>query len=235
MRLKTKRLFGSCRVLKFRFLLALAALPAGAADIALDVGHSLKSPGATSASGIKEIELNRRLAQDVAVRLKRAGIGYRLIGDDGKMDVLTDRTEAAGGERLFLSFHHDSLLPDWQARAVEFSGFSLFVSRKNPRLKESLSCAQKLGVKLIESGFKPSRYHAVPVEGENRPFADEMRGVHYFDDLVVLKTANQPAVLIEAGVIVNPLDEQRVSGQEGRGRLADAIASGAVECLTLLE
>lgn len=222
-------------MLNLGFLLALAALPAGAADVALDIGHSFKSPGVISANGVREMELNRRLAQDVAVRLKRAGISYRLIGDDGSMDVLTDRTEAAREDRLFLSFHHDSVLEAWMDRADEFSGFSIFVSRKNPRLKESLSCAQKLGVKLIESGFTPSRYHALPVKGENRPFADEVRGVHYFDDLVVLKTAKQPAVLIEAGVIVNPLDEQRVSGVEGRRRLADAIASGAGQCLTLLQ
>jgi len=222
-------------MLKFGFLFAFAALPAGAADIALDIGHSLKNPGVISASGIREIELNRRLAHEVAVRLIRAGIRCQLIGDDGKMDVLTDRTESARKNRLFLSFHHDSVLQQWMDRADEFSGFSLFVSRKNPRLSESLACAQKLGAKLIESGFKPSRYHAVPVDGENRPFADEMRGVHYFDDLVVLKTAKQPAVLIEAGVIVNPIDEQTVSSAKGRSRLADAIASGAGGCLTLLD
>jgi N-acetylmuramoyl-L-alanine amidase len=48
---------------------------------------------------------------------------------------------------------------------------------------------------------------------------------------VVLKSAHQPAVLIEAGVIVNPVDELKVTGREGRQRLASAIASGAAECL----
>ena len=222
-------------MVKFGILFVLLALPVGAADIALDIGHSFKKPGVISASGIREMELNKRLARAVAARLIKNGIVCHLIGDDGKMDVLTDRTEAATGDRLFLSFHHDSVLQAWRDRADEFSGFSLFVSRKNPRLNESLACAQRLGVKLIASGFKPSRYHALPVDGENRPFADEMRGVHYFDDLVVLKTAKQPAVLIEAGVIVNPRDEQRVASEEGRNRLADAVASGAAECLTLLE
>lgn len=222
-------------MIKAIFFLALAASPVLAADIALDIGHSFNKPGATGASGVREFDLNRRLARAVASHFDRAGIRYRLIGDDGNMDVLARRTEAARNDRLFLSLHHDAILPAWMDRAGEFSGYSLFVSRKNPRLKESLACAKELGAKLMAAGFNPSRYHALPVKGENRPFADEPRGVHYYDDLVVLKTAGQPAVLIEAGVIVNPQDEQRVTGGYGRQRLAEAIASGAAECLSLLE
>ncbi len=38
------------------------------------------------------------------------------------------------------------------------------------------------------SGLTPSRYHADPVLGENRPFADEANGVHYFDNLAVARS-----------------------------------------------
>jgi N-acetylmuramoyl-L-alanine amidase len=40
------------------------------------------------------------------------------------------------------------------------------------------------------AGFTPSRYHADPMVGENRAFADEANGVHYFDNRAVLKTVN---------------------------------------------
>lgn len=214
------------------FLLNCAALPASAADIALDVGHFLERPGVISASGAKEWELNRLLALEIAGRLDRARLSRQLIGDDGHMADLAERTVAARGDRLFLSIHHDSIQPEWRPRAGEFSGFSLFVSRKNPRFQDSLACARKIGAKLLAAGFRPSGYHALPVRGENRPFADEKTGVHYFDDLVVLKSARQPAVLIEAGVVVNPVDELKVTGREGRRRVAEAIASGAAECLS---
>ena len=36
--------------------------------------------------------------------------------------------------------------------------------------------------------------------GVGRPWADELNGVYYYDNLVVLKTATVPAVLFEAGV-----------------------------------
>jgi N-acetylmuramoyl-L-alanine amidase len=213
------------------FLINLAVGPAAAADVAVDVGHFTEQPGATGASGAKEWELNRLLALEIAERLGQARISYQLIGEDGKMNILADRAFAACNDRLFLSIHHDSIPPDWMPRAEKFSGFSLFVSRKNRRTEDSLACARKIGAKLLAAGFQPSRYHALPVKGENRPFADERTGVHYFDDLVVLKSAQQPAVLIEAGVIVNPVDELKVTGREGRQRLASAIASGAAECL----
>lgn len=214
--------------------LLLYATSAMAADIALDVGHSIRHPGATAASGAKELDLNRALASEIGHDLSDSGMTYHVIGADGKMDVLTDRTSAAQGDKLFLSVHHDSILQEWMPRANEFSGFSLFVSRKNPNLPESLDCAIKVGAQLIAAGFKPSRYHALPVKGQDRPFADELRGVHYFDDLIVLKTASQPAVLLEAGVIVNREDEVRVTDNEGRKWLAHAVALGVADCIKSL-
>ena len=201
-----------------------------AADVAVDVGHSIKHPGAVSISGVNELDLNIALAENVAKNLQAKGFSTHLIGNDGKMDVLTDRTLAAKDDALFLSIHHDSILKSWMPRVHEFSGFSVFVSRKNKQLDASLDCASKVGAGLIGAGFKPSRYHALPIEGQNRPFADEANGVHYFDDLIVLKTAKQAAILVEAGVIVNDEDELRVTSSVGRQRVARAITSGIAAC-----
>ena len=201
-----------------------------AADVAVDVGHSIRHPGAVSISGVNELDLNIALAENIAKNLKAKNMSVHLIGNDGKMDVLTDRTYAAKDDALFLSIHHDSFPKSWMPRVHEFSGFSVFVSRKNKNLETSLACASKIGASLINAGFKPSRYHALPIEGQNRPFADEANGVHYFDDLIVLKTAKQPAVLVEAGVIVNDEDESRVTSTAGRQRVANAIALGVASC-----
>lgn len=212
-------------------LLWLIATSAPAAEIALDVGHSMRHPGVISASGVPEWELNRRLALDIAARLVKSPLSFRLIGADGTLDVLTERTAAARSETLFISLHHDSVLPEWQAHVERYSGFSLFVSRKNPRLEESLVCARHIGDRLRMAGFRPSHYHAAPAKGENRPFADALRGIHYYDGLAVLRTAQQPAVLIEAGVVINPQDEINVTSKEGRGRVADALVLAMTDCL----
>ena len=121
----------------------------------------------------------------------------------------------------------ESLLP----QADRFSGFSLFVSRDNPKLRQSLACASSIGAQLRAAGFMPSRYHADPVTGAPRPFADEANGVHYYDNLAVARTASMPSVLVEAGVIVNREEERRMRDAQVRGRIAVAVAEGARACL----
>ncbi len=211
------------------------SVPATAAEVALDIGHSRRNPGVISASGVREWDLNRQLALAVAARLQPLGISYRLIGADGTMEVLTARTALAEKDRLFISLHHDAVQPEWLPHVERYSGYSLFVSRKNQTLAASLACARKIGDRLLAAGFHPSFYHATPIKGENRPFADQNRGIHYYDGLAVLRTARQPAVLIEAGVVVNPQDESRVTGTEGRGRLAEAVAQAVAGCLQAIQ
>jgi N-acetylmuramoyl-L-alanine amidase len=48
-------------------------------------------------------------------------------------------------------------------------------------------------------------------------------GVYQFDDLVVLRTASMPAVLLEAGVIKHPDDELVVASAAFRVDVAGAI------------
>ena len=67
------------------------------------------------------------------------------------------------------------------------------------------------------AGFTPSLYHAAPIAGEFKSFADRDNGVHYYDNLVVLKTARQPALLLEAGVIVNRDEELAMASPERPG------------------
>ena len=198
----------------------------------MDVGHFHGEPGVISASGIPEFEFNLKLAREVKQDLEKSGLATRMIGDKGDMVFLNRRTRAAAGADLFLSIHHDSMRESVIAtRRDELAGFSLFVSRKNPQLQKSLACASAIGAELRAAGFTPSRYHADPVIGENRPFADEANGVHYYDNLGVAKTAKMPAVLVEAGVIANRQEEARMLDPQVRGRAARAIAEGAAKCL----
>ena len=225
--------------------LLLLALPAWASApmIAIDVGHSLKQPGATSARGKQEFDFNRELAQVILKSVVSLGGQGFEIGADGKsVDPETRPAEAATrNAKFFLSVHHDSVQPqylsDWtwqdglQHYADDrFSGFSLFVSRKNKQLAASLQCASAIGKKLIEAGFKPAVHHAEKIEGENREWADKADGVMYYDNLIVLKNAKMPAVLLESGVIVNRDEEQRMQDPAVRTRIASAVALGLNKC-----
>jgi N-acetylmuramoyl-L-alanine amidase len=232
-----------------RFLLTLLLLGAtfraciaGAAPwVAIDVGHTLEAPGATSARGVPEFAFNLALARSLAAALVERGVDARLIGEDGLMPSLGARTVAARGAALFVSIHHDStqphLMQSWEVGGVvrphndDVAGFSLFVSRRSPHAAAGLACASRVGAALVAGGFQRSLYHAAPIRGEMKPFADRGNGVHYFDNLVVLKTARQPALLVEAGVIVNRAEETRLASPEHVSLQAAALAEGISRCL----
>ena len=199
--------------------------------IAVDVGHYHAEPGVISYSGTAEFEFNLRLASELRKKLEEDGMRVRMIGERGNMVFLNHRTRAASGADLFLSIHHDSAREHLHTRREQFHGFSLFISRHNPQREKSLACASAIGAELRAAGMIPSRYHADPVIGENRPFADERNGVHFYDNLGVGKTAKMPSVLVEAGVIVNRKEEARVLDPEVRARIARSIAKGVGKCL----
>ena len=230
----------------------LAVLPigAGAAErpgagcgapfkVALDVGHTLSQPGATSASGVTEFAYNQRLALAVADALRRGGIATVLIGEDGGPMPLLNRPRLAqaAGASLFLALHHDSVQPQYlstwmaggQARQYSdrFHGYAVFVSDTNPRRADSLRMATLLGSQMRAAGFSPSLYHSEPIPGEGRPLVDAALGILRFDGLAVLRTAAIPAVLLEAAVIVNREEEEAIRQPATLDRMAGAIA-GAV-------
>ena len=215
--------------------------PADDCSVAVDVGHFLERPGATSARGRTEFELNAELAQLVVRALQRRGCRVTSIGERGDIADLRERTARARGAALFLSIHHDSaaerFLEHWSIDGVDrlytdrFAGFSLFVSHDNADAEGSLRCASAIGRELRAHDFVPSWFHADPQFGEARPFADQTNGVHWFDDLVVLKTAAQPAVLFEAGILVNRNEELMLQRPDARERIAAAVSDAVVTCL----
>ena len=222
--------------------LAASCAAAGArVTVAIDVGHSLQAPGATSARGRAEFEFNRELALAIARTIEDRGFRVQLVGADGLENGLGRRPAQARGAALFLSVHHDSVQPQflrpWNHEGSErlysdrYAGFSLFVSRRNGALSPSLRCASRIGEQMRAAGFRPSLYHADPIPGEMKPFADRANGVHYYDNLAVLKGAASAAVLLEAGVIVNREEETVLGSAGARERIAGAVAQGVDRCL----
>jgi N-acetylmuramoyl-L-alanine amidase len=195
-----------------------------------------------STRGVPEFRFNLALSKALRDSLLAKDCQVTMVNENGDIDALKDRAAKAGDARLFVSIHHDSVQPHyletWEFEGADrqysdrFSGYSLFVSRDNPFPGRSLECASAIGAALQARGYPPSNYHAEPIPGENRPFADRGNGVHYYDQLVVAHTAKQPAVLIEAGVIVNRESEQILAMPETRENIAKAIAEGIANCLT---
>jgi len=205
--------------------------------IALDVGHTVENQGATSARGVKEYVFNLRLAKEMEKALKDAGFSqtHLFITPGATRAQLFKRVKRANalGVDLFVSIHHNDVQErykeKWEhegesrAYSDQFSGHSLFVSRENPRLADSLAFGRLLGIALKEQGLVYTRHHLEDVPGERRQLLDPDAGVYRYDKLVVLMHTKVPAVLLEAGIIVNRAEELLLETQEHRGRIAQAM------------
>jgi N-acetylmuramoyl-L-alanine amidase len=213
-----------------------AGTPTG--GILIDPGHSPKSPGTTSCSAKPEYFYNNALAKTVAAFLASKQVAVTLTHAENEEVTLLQRTQRSSGGALLLSLHHDSVQPQFLSRqsrtrgycSKKAKGFSIFVSRKNPYFKTSLRYATALGTALLKKGFTPTLHHAEPIAGENRELLIPDKGIYVFDELIVLKIATSPAVLLEAAVIVNP-DDDALAGSE-KFRLA--VAESVYEMLDVL-
>ena len=216
-------------LLSFIFLSLLA--PSSSAEcinrdlsIAIDVGHSPKKPGASSATGVNEYAFNKVIAELLLKRLLMQGFKRSFIISQRNPEMpLHSRASFANAKRadLLISIHHDSVqdkyLKPWQYKdhtqhySNDFSGFSVFVSEHNRKAQQSLIFADMLAKELLSLDFSPSPHHQEPIEGENRRLLVPEKGIYQYDELVILRRSKMPAVLFECGVIVNQLEEKKLS------------------------
>jgi len=221
---------------------AARACDRAAFAIAIDPGHTRASPGATSARGVPEAQFNEVLARRVLTQLKREGFSKAFLTNRNQAAIsLLDRVRRAEerNAQLFVSIHHDSaqpqLLSTWtyhdrkRSYTVDITGHSLFVSHNNGDAAGSLRFAQLLGSRLLGKCLTPTPHHAEMISGERREFLDEKLGIYRFDDLVVLKAARMPAVLFEAGVIVNRNEELLLRSADHQKKLASALVGAVVD------
>jgi len=213
----------------------------GRFKIALDVGHTVEAPGATSARGVKEYVFNLRLAKEIAKTLSDTGFQTHLVvvQGDKRAQQLFKRVQRANAldADLFVSIHHNDVQDRYKEKWMyegesrfysdRFAGHSLFVSREHPKPAESLAFGRRLGIALKDQGLVYTNHHLEDVAGERRKLLDPEAGVYRYDKLFVLMHTKMPAVLVEAGIIVNREEELLLETPEHRDRIAQAMLVAA--------
>jgi N-acetylmuramoyl-L-alanine amidase len=212
--------------------------------IVLDVGHTAKSEGATSARNVPEFAFNLHLAQRIEEKLKAAGFAAtKLLVTEGNARPSLVRRVAAANDLpadLFLSIHHDSvpnkLLENWEFEGKKshfsdrFSGYSVWVSHNNPDFKTSLSFAELLAKDIKAQGLDYAHQYTQPIMGHyQHPILNKDTGVYSYDELIVLRKTRMPAVLLEAGSIINRDEELKMSSPERRDIISSGVAAAMKE------
>jgi len=111
-----------------------------------------------------------------------------------------------------------------------FSGYSLFVSHSNPDYDASLAFARLIGTQMKARGLKFADQYTLPIMGEyQHPLIDEQAGVYRYDNLVVLERTHMPAVLLEAGSIINRDEELKLASPERQDMIVNAVTTAVKE------
>lgn len=210
--------------------------------IAIDVGHTKARHGATSSRGIGEYQFNREIAEVLFRKvIDNKDLDGFIINPSGDKIGLKERTKIATDEQadLFISLHHDSVQEKYLSKWIYknkshhysdlFSGYSIFISKKNIYTDKSYKFATLIAEQLVNEGLTPTFHHAEKIKGENKELLNKKLGVYEFTDLIVLKTAAIPSVLLECGIIVNRKEELFVNSQEFKDTVTDKIIQAILQ------
>lgn len=211
--------------------------------VLLDVGHTAEEPGAISVRSMTEYDFNLRLAREIERALLEAGFAktaLQVTSGPARGALIKRVVDAnAANADLLLSIHHDSV-PDWLLQHMDeeggpkrfndrFKGHSIFVSYENADRAGSLQFAKMLGRALREKGLQFTPHYTEKfMRSRRRQLLDKETGIYRFDKLYVLRAARMPAVLFEAGLIINPVEEAILASEE-RQKVIAAVVKDAVE------
>jgi N-acetylmuramoyl-L-alanine amidase len=212
--------------------------------VVIDVGHTVDVPGAMSARGVPEYTFNLQLGEDIQQALLDAGFTQTvlLITATAPWRGLVERAARANSmhANLFIAIHHDSvpddLLKTWEYDGQEnrynddYPGYAIFISNDNADRAGSLVFGSLLGKALESRGLHYTPHYTLALMGHRRRILiDGDAGVYRYDQLIVLRETKMPAVLLEAGSIVNRREELELGTQERRSATSAAMASAVAD------
>jgi N-acetylmuramoyl-L-alanine amidase len=130
----------------------------------------------------------------------------------------------------------NSFLENWEFEGKKshfsdrFSGYSVFVSRNNPDFKTSFSFAELLGKEMKAQGLQYAQQYSQAIMGRyQHPLLDKETGVYSYDQLIVLRKTRMPAVLLEAGSIINRDEELKMDSPEHRDIISSGVTAAVKE------
>jgi N-acetylmuramoyl-L-alanine amidase len=217
---------------------------AGRPIIVIDAGHGGRDPGATSVSGdVREKELTLALANELRdVLVDRGRVRVALTRQDDRYLTLEERAAVARrlGASLFLSLHTDSAPNPLARGATVYSLSDVASDAEAARLAlaqngdavtatdQGSPVAAMLADLAMRSEMNASAEFSLRLLNKAAGRFELRPDPHRFAAFHVLRRADTPAILFEAGYISNVDDEALLRSSEHRSAMVLALAQ-AVE------
>jgi N-acetylmuramoyl-L-alanine amidase len=206
--------------------------------VVIDAGHGGRDPGATSVSGqVREKELTLVLARALRDELvKRGRVRVAMTRDDDRYLTLDDRAAVARrlNAAMFVSIHIDSAANP-MARGASVYSLSDVASDAEAA---QLAARENDGADRMAGGSVDAMLSDLAMRDQMSASADlatrlvgkaagrvELRpNPHRFAAFHVLRRADAPAVLFEAGYLSNADDEVLLRNPDERSKMVLALA-----------
>lgn len=207
--------------------------------VVIDAGHGGRDPGATSVSGqAHEKDLTLALAMELRNDLVRRGrVRVAMTREDDRYLTLDDRAAVARrlDAAMFVSLHMDSAPNPLARGATVYSLSDVASDAEAARLAESENGAEDsrasggsveamLSDLAMRTEMSASADLAERLVGKSAGRFELRPNPHRFASFHVLRRADAPGVLFEAGYISNVDDEVLLRAPEQRAKIALALA-----------
>lgn len=186
--------------------------------IVIDPGHGGEDGGAVGVTGIKEKDLNLKIALKLKEKLLNSGINVVMTRDTDIM--LCDKNQQKKRKRtdfdnrikiaqnynnaIFISIHMNYFEDNSQ------SGAQIFYSKNNPESKEIASILRE----ELKNSLNPNNKRQIKPSGK---------------EIYLLSNLKIPACLIECGFISNPTEEQLLMSDNYQEKIAETIKNGLLK------
>jgi N-acetylmuramoyl-L-alanine amidase len=207
--------------------------------VVIDPGHGGRDPGATSVSGqVNEKDLTLALARELRDDLvKRGRVRVAMTRADDRYLTLDDRAAVARrlNAAMFVSLHMDSAPNPLARGATVYSLSDVASDAEAARLAASQNAGARadyatnsvetmLSDLAMQAQMSASADLAARLVNRSAGRFELRPNPHRFAAFHVLRRADAPAVLFEAGYISNADDEVLLRSPEQRSKIALALA-----------
>jgi N-acetylmuramoyl-L-alanine amidase len=232
----------------YRIVIDIARHPPGAAThgrraverVVLDPGHGGSDPGAIGPSGVKEKDVALDIARKVAPLLVRDGLLVVLTREDDRFVPLEDRTARANsfGADLFVSIHCNAAenrarhgVETYVLDTTKDEIASRVAARENATSQAataeigSILASLRLADQASHSTHLAELMQKAAMASMRERYPEVSDGGVKTAGFFVLVGARMPSILFETSYISNALEENRLSTDDYRQRLADAVVN----------
>ena len=211
--------------------------------VVVDPGHGGRDPGATGLRGLREKDVNLRLAHKLAAELKEQGFRVVLTRSDDQTLELEERmalAESSGGD-LFVSVHANASARP-ATRGIEIYYLNVNDQRHNLGIAARENGIPRSEVDSLQRTLAKFRVGEVSLHSErlaeavHTGLSSEFRQARNAPPDLGIKTgpfyvlflSTMPSILVESGFLTNKKDAKLLRDEMYLDDLAEGIVAGLV-------